>query len=328
MGLLLLGLAGVLSVAVAALAVAGVGVPPEQGLLFGAVELVLTAIVAGLAYQSRCRTWQLPVARLRTLLLVAGGVAGASLLGYLLVYNFCVVEHPSWGRLLFPFWTSGRLAAMVERAGSRYGAVEMYGLAAVFDAISEMPGTAYAIALGTLLLLYAPTVAVACTMVLILALRCPSQLFRSGVTLAGHCEVFLCYNRADKLGVRAIARQLASRGIRFFLDESDNPPGQLWTDHIEPAIRTASSFAVFLGGAGIGRWQAVEIQNIAEARMERGCNVMPVFLPDAPESTKVPMLLAGLQWVDFRRADPDPMAALLHGIRTPPVARSTSLPAN
>ena len=60
----------------------------------------------------------------------------------------------------------------------------------------------------------------------------------------------------------------------------------------------------------------MEIQNISEARLERDCTVIPVWLADAPPSTKLPMQLAGLTWVDFRANDPDPIAELVRGIRT------------
>jgi hypothetical protein len=75
---------------------------------------------------------------------------------------------------------------------------------------------------------------------------------------------------------------------------------------------------VFLGAAGVGRWQAIEIQNIAEARVNRDCAVIPVWLPDSPASIEVPMQLAGLTWVDFRQRDPDPMMELVRGIRAQP----------
>jgi hypothetical protein len=323
MDLLLLALASLIAIVPAALAIAaGIGVPPQQGLLFGATELTLSAIAAGLAYQNRQRIWLQAAGKTTRLLMIAGTLAGLSLIGYLFVYNFCVVEHAVYeGKVLFPLWTSGRLAEMIQKAGSRYGAVDKYGLAAVFDAISEMPGTAYAVALGTLLLLYAPPLAVTFTIGFILALRYPSRVFQSSVAPGEPFDVFLCYNRADKLAVRAIAKELTSNHVRYFLDENENPPGQVWTEHVERALRASQAFAVFLGAAGVGRWQATEIQNISEARMERGCVVIPVLLPDAQDSARLPMQLAGLTWVDFRRSDPDPIAELIRGIRTRPSYR-------
>jgi hypothetical protein len=317
MGVLLLALAGLIAIGPCAVAMAtGIGVPPQQGVLFGATELTLATLVAGLAYQNRYNVWLQPADRLTRLLVIAGALAGTSLIGYLFVYNLCVVEHPVYGdKLLFPLWATGKLAEMVQKAGSRYGAVDTYGLAAVFDAISEMPGATYALTLGTLLLLYAPALATAAAMAFVLALRYPSRVFQPSAAAYEAFDVFLCYNRADKLAVRAIAKELGAHRIPFFLDENENPPGQVWTEHVERAIDAAPSFAIFLGVAGVGKWQGIEIQNISEARMERNCSVIPVFLPDAHSSAKLPMQLAGLTWVDFRRSDPDPMPELIRGIR-------------
>jgi hypothetical protein len=315
MGPVFLALAGLVAIVPAVVAIAsGNGVPPQQGVLFGVTELTLAVIAAGLAYQNRYNIWLQPTYRLARLLCIAGAVVGTCLIGYLFVYYLCVIEHPLYkDKLLFPLRTSGKLAEMIRAGGSRYGAVETYGLAAVFDAISETPG-AYALTLATLLLLYAPPLAGACAIAAVLALRYPSRLFQPSAASGEAFDVFLCYNRADKLAVRAIAKELASHNVRFFLDENENAPGQVWTEHVERALDSAPSFAIFLGPAGIGKWQATEIQNISEARMERACNVIPVFLPDARDSAKAPMQLAGLTWVDFRRGDPDPLTELIRGI--------------
>jgi len=316
MSVILLLTASLVAVIPAAAAlIADIGVAPQQGLLFGLSALTLTGICVGLAYQNRHTLWMMPSARLSRILIRAGAFTAACLIAYLFVYNLCVIEHPLYeSKLLFPLWPTGKLAAMIESASSRYGAVETYGLAAVFDAISETPA-GYALALGTLLLLYAPPIATSCGIAFALALRYPSPLFRQPAPPHHEFDVFLCYNRADALSVRAIAEQLAARRIRFFLDENENPPGEAWTEQVTAALSNAQTFAVFLGAAGIGKWQAVEIQNISEARLERDCRVIPVLLLDAPEAMKVPMQLAGLTWVDFRKSDPDPVSELVRGIR-------------
>ncbi len=246
---------------------------------------------------------------------------GISLIGYLFVYSNCVIEHPLYkDKLLFPFWASGKLEEMIRVAGSRYGAVDKYGLAAVFDAISQMPGTAYALALGTLLLLYALPLATTCAMAFVLALRYPSS--SSGRQLLQTKLLTFSSVIIAPTNLPFAPSPKGSRRIEFgsFFDEKENPPGQVWTKHVERALDAATLFAIFIGAAGIGKWQQIEIQNITEARMERGCSVMPAFLPDAQHSARLPMQLAGLTWIDFRRSDPDPMAELIQGIST----RSTS----
>jgi hypothetical protein len=293
-----------------------VGVPPEQGVLFGVCELAVAGAALGLLHQHRQGIQLIGIRQFGRYVGLASCASVSALIVYLIVYDFCVVESPLYkDRLVFPLWASGKLARMIENAGSRYGAVERYGLAAVFDAIGETPGPSYAIALGTLLLLYAPPLALASSVLFALALRQWISVISLPGASADAFEVFFCYNRADRIAVRVIASQLGERGVRFFIDERENYPGQAWTDYVERAIDTAPAFAVFLGAIGVGRWQAIEIQNIAEARVARGCSVIPVLLPDAPKSTRLPMQLAGLTWVDFRRTDPDPMEELVRGIR-------------
>jgi hypothetical protein len=109
-------------------------------------------------------------------------------------------------------------------------------------------------------------------------------------------------------------KQLTARGIRCFFDERENPPGQAWTTYVERAIDTSRAFAIALGPNGIGQWQAIEIQNIVEARLRRGVSVIPVLLPDAPPDLRPPMQLAGLTWVNFGRVEPDPLNELVRGI--------------
>lgn len=314
MGALLFVVACVTAIGPAIAAAAfGIGVPPQQGILFGATALTLSAVASLLAFQQRYRIWRASAAAVTRQLLVIGTCVGLSLILYLVAYNWCVVEHPLYeGKSLFPLWTSGRLAGMIGNAGSRYGAVETYGPAAVFDALSEQPGS-YAITIGVLLLLHGPALAATSGLVVLLALRQPLWRASTAATTSA-CDVFVCYNRADVLAVRAIVKELTTRGMRCFFDERENPPGQAWTAYVERAIDASRSFAIALGPNGIGQWQAIEIQNIVEARLRRGVSVIPLLLPDTPHDFRLPMQLAGLTWVDFRRTDPEPLTELVRGI--------------
>jgi hypothetical protein len=302
------------AVAPAGLALAGIGVPPQQGALFAITELVAAGIGIGLAYQNRYTLWMLPAPRFGRRVLTISAVSGILLVVYLIAYNTTVVEHPAWGKVLFPFWLSGKAAAMAGAAGSRYGAVDTYGLAAVFDALSEMPGTAYATTIACLLLLSAPPLGGIAGVATMFVLRRPTPLFRPSAEPGETFDVFLCYNRADALAVLAVARELAVRQVRFFLDVKDNRPGEPWTENVESVIRSAPAFAVFFGPAGPGKWQGIEIQNIMEEHLARNCSVVPVLLPGVPDDFRLPMQLAGLTWADFRRNDPEPVFELLRGI--------------
>ncbi|MEL6778913.1 MAG: GUN4 domain-containing protein [Cyanobacteria bacterium J06597_16] len=48
--------------------------------------------------------------------------------------------------------------------------------------------------------------------------------------------------------------------------------------------------------------------------VERGCPVIPVLLPGAPQEPELPRFLRGKTWVDFRRSQPEPFGRLMWGI--------------
>src|SRR5437667_7234 len=127
MGAVLFALAVAFAIVPAGIAMGGIGVPPQQEILFASTLSILAVIAVGVAYQNRYGIWRQPIAHLSRLFLVAGGVSAGLLIGYLLVYNLCVVQHPTYkDKVVFPLWLSGKIAEMVRIAGSRYGAVDMY----------------------------------------------------------------------------------------------------------------------------------------------------------------------------------------------------------
>jgi len=79
-------------------------------------------------------------------------------------------------------------------------------------------------------------------------------------------------------------------------------------------IEQIKSAAVFVGKNGIGPWQQLELEAFLREFSNRGCPVIPVLLPDAPDEPKLPRFLKGMTWVDFRSQDPDPMEQLIWGI--------------
>ena len=130
----------------------------------------------------------------------------------------------------------------------------------------------------------------------------------------GEYDVFLCYKNEDRPAVKAIGNQLRDRGIAPWLDMWDIPPGRPWQREVEKQIMTIPSAAVFVGQIGIGPWQQMEIEAFLREFVKRGCPVIPVMLPDAPDKPELPPFLSGMHWVDFRRSDPHPLEHLLLGI--------------
>lgn len=131
---------------------------------------------------------------------------------------------------------------------------------------------------------------------------------------AGIFDVFLCHNGADKPAVKTIAHRLEERGILSWLDEWELPPGQPWQPLLEQHIASIKSAAVFVGGAGVGPWQEQELNAFLREFVARKSPVIPVLLPDAPATPKLPVFLRAMTWVDFRVADPDPLERLIWGI--------------
>lgn len=127
-------------------------------------------------------------------------------------------------------------------------------------------------------------------------------------------DVFLCYNSTDRPAVIEIGKKLKQRGILPWLDEWELRPGLPWQRALEEQIGKVKSAAVFVGQNGIGPWQDMEQAAFLRQFVKRACPVIPVLLPDCPEKPKLPIFLENMQWVDFRKSDPDPMEQLIWGI--------------
>ena len=127
-------------------------------------------------------------------------------------------------------------------------------------------------------------------------------------------DVFLCHNGQDKPAVKQMGQQLVEHGILPWLDEWELRPGLPWQRTLEEQIDKIKAAAVFVGKNGQGPWQQHELDAFMRAFVKRGCPVIPVLLPDAPQEPALPVFLQAMTWVDFRSADPDPMQQLIWGI--------------
>jgi hypothetical protein len=117
------------------------------------------------------------------------------------------------------------------------------------------------------------------------------------VAPANH-DVFFSYQSGDHAAVETVARRLAAAGLRVFLDRWYLTVGQPWPQALEAALGSCGAVAVFLGGAGMGKWQQRE-QYLALDRQTRdeGFPVIPVLLPGA--DPPLGFLSLGT-WVDLR----------------------------
>lgn len=130
----------------------------------------------------------------------------------------------------------------------------------------------------------------------------------------GDFDVFLCYNGQDREEVEALALRLKQNGILPWLDEWELRPGLPWQDALEEQIPKIKSAAVFVGPAGIGPWEKMELKAFLRQFIDRKCPVIPVLLATAPDKVNLPGFLGDMTWVDFRKKEPNPLARLVWGI--------------
>src|SRR5215212_4508121 len=76
----------------------------------------------------------------------------------------------------------------------------------------------------------------------------------------GTFDTFFCYNSRDKALIRKIGYRLLENGITPWFDEWELRPGaRPFQRCLDDAIRTIPTATVFIGSAGLGTWQHLEI---------------------------------------------------------------------
>jgi len=127
-------------------------------------------------------------------------------------------------------------------------------------------------------------------------------------------DVFMCYNSMDESLVIDIGERLKLVGILPWLDRWEIAPGKQWQRELGKQIKHVKSAAIFLGKNGVGPWQDQEQEAFIRHYVSRACPIIPVILSNCSKVPDLPVLLEGLQWVDFRKSEPDPMEQLIWGI--------------
>lgn len=133
--------------------------------------------------------------------------------------------------------------------------------------------------------------------------------------MADDFDVFLSHNSRDKPVVGEIAERLRGRGLRVWLDQSELRPGFPWQEGLENGVQVSRSVAVFVGADGLGAWQQPEMRAfLARSRREQ-IPVIPVLLPDSPDSHALTVFLEAFTWVDLRQGLTEAgLARLIWGI--------------
>jgi len=129
-------------------------------------------------------------------------------------------------------------------------------------------------------------------------------------------DAFMAHNSADKKAVESIAAYLRKKGVRVWLDKEQIAPGRFFQDVLQEHLPRCRSALIFIGRAGVGRWQTVEIRTLMTRCVEQNIPILPVLLPGAEEIPSELLFLRELQWVKFRRStnETEQLDSLIWGI--------------
>jgi tetratricopeptide (TPR) repeat protein len=136
-----------------------------------------------------------------------------------------------------------------------------------------------------------------------------------GERLADHFDIFLSHNSRDKPVVEEIGTWLGGHGLRVWLDKWELRPGFPWQEGLEAGVQASKAVAVLVGADGLGAWQEPEMRAFIARSNREPIPVIPVLLPDSPDSPQLTLFLEAFTWVDLRQGlTEDGLAQLLWGI--------------
>jgi len=129
-------------------------------------------------------------------------------------------------------------------------------------------------------------------------------------------EVFLCYNSRERLAVLAIAKKLSDRGMALWIDQEGILGGETNDEAIKQAVIESAAAAVFVGPAGLGRYQRYEVRALIDATMSNKIRVIPVLLPGCDALPESEIFLRQHQYVKFSTLDDlDALDKLVKAVR-------------
>jgi serine/threonine protein kinase len=159
--------------------------------------------------------------------------------------------------------------------------------------------------------------------------RTRAQTLLQNKITCGEFDAFLAHNNKDKAAVQVVADRLKERGLYPWLDVEQIPPGRPFLDEIQNGLAKARTMLIFIGPAGVGRWEVVEMRTSINQCIEKGGAVIPVLLPGVAGLPKDLLFLAQFHFVRFQDSpdEPDVLDALEWGITgKKPVPGTTSIP--
>jgi len=151
--------------------ISGLGAPPNAGVWFGGVGTMIGvfAILAVTLYSEKLA--HVPIRRLSIWSALTLGFAILSLTTYAALFDWCVVNHPAYGTVVYPLWTSNNLAKMIEQAGGRWNALDRYGTYAIDVEIRKSSSAVWALTIGTFVVFYSAWIGLFSAAFALLAVR-------------------------------------------------------------------------------------------------------------------------------------------------------------
>jgi hypothetical protein len=110
-----------------AVLITNLGVPePEMKNLFAGVVEALGCISLALVILNRSYFKKKKPGSLTVIIIWSSLTFFISLLLYIFLFNYCVIDHALYGRVYFPLFETEQLHSKIKEAGGRYGFVEKY----------------------------------------------------------------------------------------------------------------------------------------------------------------------------------------------------------
>ncbi|MGH2628757.1 MAG: toll/interleukin-1 receptor domain-containing protein [Anaerolineales bacterium] len=103
-------------------------------------------------------------------------------------------------------------------------------------------------------------------------------------------DVFLSYNSRDREAVREVYEALKHRRLMPWLDVEALTPGRLWQEEAEEGLSTCRAAAVFVGPAGIGPWENLEMRALLRRAAQGGPSAHPRSSTRCSDNARPPCL--------------------------------------
>ena len=121
---------------------------------------------------------------------------------------------------------------------------------------------------------------------------------------------FISYNRQSEAVVKTLATDIEALGLDAWFDR-ELSGGQAWWDEILAQIRNCEVFVFALAPEALDSTACMREYQYA---VDLGKTILPVLVADGVSTNLLPPALSALQFVDYRKRDPDTVLRLARAI--------------